>query len=180
MVYDGQFSRDERKRWNIWLQCDVCSLRGFVSVGGCVSIKVVSVGSHLYLISTQQSRHPSRRTGRTAQSLFWADRVMRLMYLAVIRWLDTMEQSIPEKRSVRVAKLRAQIQIGSYSIDSITLVRCILVNETHFFDAPGVIVFVSQFRSTHCVIPMRLVRVACLPIFAARSSDAVTLKERPC
>ncbi len=49
-----------------------------------------------------------------------------------------------------------------------------------FPDAPGVIVSVSQIRSTHCVIPLRLVEVACRPALAARFSYAVTLKERPC
>jgi anti-sigma28 factor (negative regulator of flagellin synthesis) len=96
-------------------------------------MKVDSVVLHLYLIGTQRSRRTSRRTGKTARSLFWADRVMRLKYLAVVGWLDIVKQSMPEKRSVRVEELRAQIQIGLYDVDSITLARCILVNETHFF-----------------------------------------------
>ena len=54
---------------------------------------------------------------------------MRLMYLAGRDWLDTVKRSLPEKRLVRIEKLRALIQMDTYNIDSITLARCILVSQ---------------------------------------------------
>lgn len=93
-------------------------------------MKVGSVGSQLYLVNAQRRDYINEPLRR--RPLSWLDQVVRVARMVTIPWLTDIVPVAPEKYETRVDELRARIRIGAYNVDSVTLARCILRNETHF------------------------------------------------
>ncbi|GCE27237.1 hypothetical protein KDA_27210 [Dictyobacter alpinus] len=95
-------------------------------------MKVGSVGSQLYLVGMQQRRRTNKTTRRTKQSLSWVDQVARMARLVAEPWSTGVLPLVSEGYSLQIDELRERILLGTYVVDSVTLARCILRNETHF------------------------------------------------
>jgi hypothetical protein len=95
-------------------------------------MKAGSVGSHLHMVDAYHQEDSSKPDGLTMQISSWMHRVTYLRPLALILGCVETAYHVPEQSSRHVQRLRACIQSGIYRVDSITLARCIIVNETHF------------------------------------------------
>jgi hypothetical protein len=95
-----------------------------------------SVGSHLHMIEAWQGRI-SITEGLMQYLSSW---IRQIVFLQPPTLLPPCIDALSHDATfefVHVKGLRSCIQSGIYRVDSITLARCIIVNETHFYKCIG-------------------------------------------
>lgn len=94
------------------------------------TMKVDTIGTDILSVDMKKKSRPRRNTSATS----WHSRVSTLeKQAAVMRGLQ-VAQRWSESRATRVEELRAQVQAGTYKVDSRAIAESMLQNQTHFLE----------------------------------------------
>ncbi len=94
----------------------------------------MKVGTDLYLIRPKKVVQPMQYISPSANTMSWESHFsISEEHLAVKRGMRAAAQRWPKSRIARVEELRAQVESGTYRVDSMILAEKMLTNEGHFF-----------------------------------------------
>jgi flagellar biosynthesis anti-sigma factor FlgM len=100
-------------------------------IGG-ISMKAGTTSTHLSIVRTRPKAQSSGRTSDERHTPSWSKHVAEEEdRIAIERGLRASRQW-SEDRAARVEALRAQVQAGTYVVDSAAVARKMLKNETHY------------------------------------------------
>lgn len=88
----------------------------------------------LHAIQTEQELQVGRRSRQTINLSSWGGRVSILEKSSSAKRAVYTAQAFPKSRAARIEQLQAQVEAGTYKVDSRALARKMLANETHFLE----------------------------------------------
>ncbi len=95
-------------------------------------MKVSTASMHLRLLCAMMPRYTRKCSRSAAHMLSWQGRLVHGRSQAAIQRALGTAQQWSERCTTRIEELQRKIHADAYSVDSESLARCILVNETHF------------------------------------------------
>ncbi len=96
--------------------------------------EVTSGTATLHAIQTVQELQAGGRSRKTINLSSWEGRVSSLEKSSSAKRAVYAAQALPKSRAARIEQLRAQVEAGTYKVDSRALARKMLANETHFLE----------------------------------------------
>lgn len=92
------------------------------------------IGTQRRLVSMQRKNQQGRQVDEEKHVPCWSEQITSPATRSAVERAMSASREPSEDRTARIEALRAQVQGGSYRVDSASLARSMLSNTTHFLD----------------------------------------------